>query len=51
MHRMRRRFREVIRHQLASTLEDPGMVEEELRYLAEVLASNRMETSGFGPKS
>lgn len=50
VHRMRRRFREVVRRELASTLEDPGMVAEELRYLAEVLASNTDEIGVFGPE-
>ena len=37
IHRLRKRFREMIRREIAQTLPDPALVEEELRYLVEVL--------------
>ncbi len=39
IHRFRKRFREIIRSELAQTVHSPAEVEEELRYLAETLAS------------
>ena len=38
IHRLRKRFREVIRAEIAQTLEEAGDVDGELRYLVEVLA-------------
>lgn len=38
VHRLRRRFREVFREEVAHTLADPSDVPEEMRYLVEVLA-------------
>ena len=38
IHRLRKRFREVIRAEIAQTMEEAGDVDGELRYLVEVLA-------------
>jgi RNA polymerase sigma-70 factor (ECF subfamily) len=38
VHRLRRRFRELVKAEVAQTLNDPSQVQEELRYLVEVLA-------------
>jgi len=38
IHRLRKRFREVIRAEIAQTMDDPAEVDGELRYLVEVLA-------------
>jgi hypothetical protein len=38
VHRLRKRFREVIRTEIAQTLRDPSLVDEELRHLVEALA-------------
>jgi RNA polymerase sigma factor (sigma-70 family) len=38
IHRLRKRFREVIRAEIAQTMENPAEVDAELRYLVEVLA-------------
>ena len=38
IHRLRKRFREVIRAEIAQTMEEAGEVDGELRYLVEVLA-------------
>lgn len=38
VHRLRRRFREVVKSEIAQTVSDPAQVAEELRYLVEVLA-------------
>ncbi len=38
IHRLRKRFRELIRRELAETVDSPAEVEDELRYLVEVLA-------------
>jgi RNA polymerase sigma factor (sigma-70 family) len=38
IHRLRKRFREVIRAEIAQTMENPSEVDAELRYLVEVLA-------------
>src|SRR5207249_4917874 len=38
IHRLRKRFREVIRAEIAQTVSDPAEVDSELRYLVEVLA-------------
>lgn len=40
IHRLRKRFREVVRKEIGETLEDPSAAQEELRYLVEVLARN-----------
>ena len=37
IHRLRRRFREVIKHEIGQTLSDPAQVDEELHYLLEAL--------------
>lgn len=37
LHRMRTRLRELVRHQIAQTLTDPGSVDEELQHLFEAL--------------
>ncbi|MBE0541636.1 MAG: sigma-70 family RNA polymerase sigma factor [Verrucomicrobia bacterium] len=37
IHRLRKRFREVVRSEIAQTLRDPGLVEEELRHLIEAI--------------
>ncbi len=38
VHRLRHRFREIFREEIAHTLADPGDVAEEMRYLVEILA-------------
>ena len=38
IHRLRKRFRELIRKEILETVENPGRVDEELLYLVEVLA-------------
>jgi DNA-directed RNA polymerase specialized sigma24 family protein len=38
VHRMRRRFREKLRAEIANTVSDPALVDEEIRYLVAVLA-------------
>jgi RNA polymerase sigma-70 factor (ECF subfamily) len=38
VHRLRKRYRELIREEIANTLDDPREVEGELRYLFQVLA-------------
>lgn len=38
VHRLRQRYREVLRSEIANTVGEPGEVEEELRYLLRVLA-------------
>lgn len=39
IHRLRKRFRDVLRDEIAQTVGDPGAVDGELRYLVEVLAA------------
>ena len=39
IHRLRKRFREVVKTEIAQTLDDPAQVREELRYLVEVLSA------------
>jgi RNA polymerase sigma-70 factor (ECF subfamily) len=39
VHRLRKRFRDTVRHEIAHTVGDARAVDEELRYLVEVLAS------------
>jgi RNA polymerase sigma factor (sigma-70 family) len=41
IHRLRKRFRELVRAEIAQTLADDSSVEAELRYLIEVLATTR----------
>lgn len=38
VHRLRRRFREIIRSEVADTVPEPGDIDPELRHLVEVLA-------------
>ena len=40
VHRLRKRFREVVKAQIAQTMNDPTQVGEELRYLVDVLAQS-----------
>ena len=40
VHRLRKRFREVVKAQIAQTVDDPTQVREELRYLVDVLAQS-----------
>lgn len=39
IHRLRKRFREVMKTEIAHTVPEPAMVQDELRYLVEVLSS------------
>jgi DNA-directed RNA polymerase specialized sigma24 family protein len=39
IHRLRKRFRELVKTEIAHTVPEPAQVQEELRYLVEVLAS------------
>ena len=39
IHRLRKRFRELIRAEIAQTLDEPARLDEELRYLVEVLSA------------
>lgn len=39
VHRLRRRFRDVLGREIAQTVDDPAQVQEELRYLVEVLCT------------
>ena len=38
VHRLRQRYRELLREEIAHTVAHPGEVEEELRYLLEVVS-------------
>ena len=38
VHRLRKRFREWVRAEIAQTVDDPSQIQDELRYLVEVLA-------------
>jgi RNA polymerase sigma-70 factor (ECF subfamily) len=38
VHRLRKRFRELVRAELAQTVDDEGSIDAELRYLVEVLS-------------
>jgi RNA polymerase sigma-70 factor (ECF subfamily) len=38
IHRLRKRFRDTVRAEIAQTLRDPSLVDEELRHLIEALA-------------
>jgi RNA polymerase sigma-70 factor (ECF subfamily) len=40
VHRWRKRFRELVKAEIAQTVSDPSQVQEELRYLIEVLATH-----------
>lgn len=40
IHRLRKRFREVVKMEIAHTVPDPALVQDELRYLVEVLAAH-----------
>jgi RNA polymerase sigma factor (sigma-70 family) len=37
VHRLRRRYREVFRHEIAHLVSDPNLIEDEIRYLLQVL--------------
>ena len=39
VHRMRRRYRDALREEIAQTVADPGEIEDEIRYLLSVLGS------------
>jgi RNA polymerase sigma-70 factor (ECF subfamily) len=39
IHRLRRRFRELLRLEIAETVANPEQIDAELRYLSEVLTS------------
>ena len=39
VHRLRKRFRELIRAEIAQTIDEPARLDEELRYLVEVLSA------------
>jgi RNA polymerase sigma-70 factor (ECF subfamily) len=41
IHRLRKRYRELFRHEIADTVADPAQVESELRFLAAVLTGNQ----------
>ena len=38
IHRLRKRFRDVVRAEIGQTLRDPSLVDEELRHLVEALS-------------
>jgi hypothetical protein len=38
VHRLRKRFRELVKAEIAQTVDSPAQIQEELRYLVEVLA-------------
>jgi hypothetical protein len=38
IHRLRKRFRDLVKRELSQTVSDPALVAEELRYLVAVLA-------------
>ena len=38
IHRLRKRFRDSVRAEIAQTLRDPSLVDEEVRHLIEALA-------------
>jgi RNA polymerase sigma factor (sigma-70 family) len=38
IHRLRKRFRELVKAEIAQTVDDPAQVQEEMRYLVEVLS-------------
>jgi len=39
IHRLRKRFRELVKAKINQTVPEPGQVQEELHYLVEALAS------------
>jgi RNA polymerase sigma-70 factor (ECF subfamily) len=39
IHRLRRRFREILREEISNTISDPGEVQEEIRYLMTIVAT------------
>ncbi len=41
IHRLRKRFRQLVKAEIAQTVPEPGQVQDELRYLMEVLSSDR----------
>lgn len=41
VHRLRKRFRDLVKDQIATTLDDPGSLQGELDYLIQALASSR----------
>jgi RNA polymerase sigma-70 factor (ECF subfamily) len=38
IHRLRKRFRELVKAEIAQTVDDPAQIQDELRYLLEVLS-------------
>jgi RNA polymerase sigma-70 factor (ECF subfamily) len=40
VHRLRQRYRSLLREQVAETVADPAEVDDEIRYLCGVLAAN-----------
>lgn len=40
LHRLRKRFRELVREEIAGTVDDPAQTREELRYLLDVLSAS-----------
>ena len=40
VHRLRKRFRDLVRTEIAQTMDDPAQVQDELRYLLEVLSQS-----------
>jgi RNA polymerase sigma-70 factor (ECF subfamily) len=40
IHRLRKRFRELVREEIVQTVTDPNQIDSELRYLVEVLAAS-----------
>ena len=41
VHRLRKRFRDLVEDQIATTLDDPGSLQGELDYLIQALAASR----------
>jgi RNA polymerase sigma-70 factor (ECF subfamily) len=39
IHRLRRRFREILREEIGHTVAEPGQIQEEIRYLMTLLAT------------
>lgn len=46
VHRLRKRFRELVKAEIAQTVDDPAQVQEELRYLVDVLAQSAPAPDG-----
>jgi len=40
IHRLRKRFRELVKEEIAGTVDQPATVQEELHYLLEALAQS-----------